>query len=438
MSNHKIFDILGIGFGPANIALAIALEDNLRHINCKFLEASSDSLWQGEMLLDSSDIQNIPYRDLITPINPRSQFTFTNYLVENNLFFDYMNLMVKYPFRKNYAQYIKWCADFFSNYVDYNTRAVSVYLGRDEVTDEEVYFIKSDSEIIYRARSLVIGTGRTPYIPKEFTKIKSEKIVHSTRYLSSIKLLESKRDENFSIAVIGGSQSAVEIILDLSKKFPNARIVSFLRKFSFIQKNLSPFSYEMLYPDFIDYYFNLNQGEKEEVREHLYTTNYSSVDADILDELYQKIYEQKIEGNQKIWIKKNTSIETLENFQEKIKINYKERYTKEESVEDFDCVILATGFKDIGLKGNQENYPPILKNIINYFCFNSNGLLDVRRDYSLSEKPSDHVLPPCYLNGLCETSHGFSDSGSISLLSFRAKYIKESVVKYLNNFNKRG
>jgi lysine/ornithine N-monooxygenase len=37
------------------------------------------------------------------------------------------------------------------------------------------------------------------------------------------------------------------------------------------------------------------------------------------------------------------------------------------------------------------------------------------------------ALPPIYLNGLCESTHGFGDAGSFSLLALRSSTIARSV-----------
>ncbi|MCC2625739.1 MAG: ornithine monooxygenase [Burkholderiales bacterium] len=435
-SKVKKYDILGIGFGPANLALAIALDGSLKKMKCKFLESSPNGIWQEQMLIDGSDIQNVPHRDLITPVNPMSKFTFINYLVEHNKFFDYMNLMVLYPLRKEYAKYIKWCADHFSQYVSYNTKATKISV-KHCANKQSYYEVTANTGEVYLTRSLVIGTGRVPYIPKQFAALSSSRLCHLTQYLTYIDKLSAQKEQCLNIAVIGGSQSAAEILLDLNKTFPNAKIHSFIRKFSFKLKDVSPFSYEMINPDFTEYYFNRTHEEQLEIRSHLHTANYSSVDADVLNKLYMELYEQELDGNQRLFIHKNTQIETAVEVCEshQIKLVYVEKYTKEKNAELFDLVILATGFKDMGIKENQEKYPPILQHVVNNFEFHKVGFLAVKADYSLAAK-SEHVASiPLYLNGLCETSHGLGDAGSLSLLSLRAKAIKNSILKYLDKKN---
>jgi lysine/ornithine N-monooxygenase len=87
----EVFDVIGVGFGPANLALAIAFEELAPGLSVRFLEACSDPVWQGEMLLDGANIQNNPIRDLVTLRNPRSRYTFINYLFEEGRLLQHPN-----------------------------------------------------------------------------------------------------------------------------------------------------------------------------------------------------------------------------------------------------------------------------------------------------------------------------------------------------------
>lgn len=431
-NNELFFDTLGIGFGPANIALAISFERN--HFKNKasfhFIEAASDSTWQREMLLNQSDIQNIPHRDLITPIDPQSPYTFINYLHKNGRFFDYMNLMITYPLRKDYAAYIKWVADHFSHQTTYNTKATKIEL--KVVNQQKLFRIETQTKQVYWAKSIVYATGRTPAIPDEFKATYGDKVFHLTRYLSSIRELKVRKpNQELHIGVVGASQSAAEITLDISKNFPNAKTTNLMRNFSFREKDLSSFSYEMLFPGFSDHYFNCNTNQKKRIRNHLRTTNYGSVDADVLHELYLTIYEQKLDGEQRTFIERDVDITSSESQGDHVLVHTKNAYNGKCKTHQFDLVILATGFKDMGTGENQEPYPKMLESIVSDFKFETEGFLHLNRDYSLEPINNDPSEPKIYLNGLCETSHGFSDAGSLSLISLRVQQIQKSLCSFM-------
>src|SRR6266498_2554849 len=165
--NENFFDVVGIGFGPANIALAIAAEELGSNLNIKFLEKNASAGWQEEMLLPESDIQNHPLRDLVTPRNPRSRYTFVNFLFENNRLFEHLNLPLQHPLRLEYRQYVTWVANHFSNLVEYGCEVEAIH----PIIDDNAI---ASYEVVYNggrkitARAIVLAPGRTPHIPPEF------------------------------------------------------------------------------------------------------------------------------------------------------------------------------------------------------------------------------------------------------------------------------
>ncbi|WP_405059936.1 lysine N(6)-hydroxylase/L-ornithine N(5)-oxygenase family protein [Kribbella sp. NBC_01505] len=60
---QEIFDTVGVGFGPANIALAVAHAECSSPRSLAFVEANDGPAWQAGMIIDGSDIQHNPLRD---------------------------------------------------------------------------------------------------------------------------------------------------------------------------------------------------------------------------------------------------------------------------------------------------------------------------------------------------------------------------------------
>lgn len=81
-------DALVVGFGPAGISLACAVSDWQEMHGTSpigrvvFLERSARTSWHGDFLLRNTDINHHIFRDLVTPRDPRSRFSFANYLKE--------------------------------------------------------------------------------------------------------------------------------------------------------------------------------------------------------------------------------------------------------------------------------------------------------------------------------------------------------------------
>lgn len=407
------YDILGIGFGPANLALAIALEETLPNVSARFLEARSNPVWQDGMLLPGSNIQNHPVRDLVTLRNPRSRYSFINYLYEEDRLLAHLNLPVEFPLRKDYAQYIAWVARQFTHVAEFGARVVDVRL--ESVAGRLAYVATTADGSRYAGRSLVFGPGRTPYVPSPFDQALGPRVFHLVDYLFRISEVPRPPER---VAVIGGSQSAVELTLDLAKRFPDAEVVDYVRSFGLRLKDTSPFSEEGYFPEFIAYYYQADRRAKRVLDSYMRPTNYSSADADVLHELYLMIYEQRLDARQRVFVKGNRHVTALNGGPDRLRLTIEELHTGAVEHEEFDCVVVATGFRDLGPGANQESYPALLEGVIGSFAFDTDGHLRVNQDYSLVG--TEPGVPPLFLNGLCESTHGIGDSGSFSLLAPRA------------------
>lgn len=422
-STPECVDLLGVGFGPANLSLAIALREDSPRTTARFLEAEPEPVWQGGMLLDGSNMQNHPCRDLVTLRNPRSHFSFLNYLFAQGRLIEHLNLPMEFPLRKEYAQYIRWATDQFRDRVDFGVRATGI--GFADIDGTPGYVVTGSDGSRRYSRALVLGTGRTPLVPSPFDTLDSPRVCHLTDYLPTVRRLTA--DPPGTVVVIGGSQSAVEIVLDLTARFPRARIVDYVRTFGLRLKDTSPFSEEGFFPGFTSYYYQASRSGKDALDAYMRPTNYSSSDADVLHALYALIYEQRLDGEQRIFVQGNREVRDARVDELGVHLQVAEVHTGEVSMERADLVVLATGFRDLGPHPHQEPYPAALAGVIDRFRFDPDGYLVVEPDYCL--RPANGGTPPLFLNGLCESSHGIGDAGSFSLLSLRAATILDGLRK---------
>ncbi|MEU2660145.1 SidA/IucD/PvdA family monooxygenase [Streptomyces sp. NPDC007325] len=424
----RCHDVLGIGFGPANLALAIALEEEGHDLDIRFLEARPGPSWQSAMMLDGSDIQNHPVRDLVSLRNPRSRYSFINYLFENGRLLDHLNLPMEFPLRKEYAQYVTWAAGHFGRLVDYGTHVTGVTLGRD-ADGLPRYTVTTSAGETLQARALVVGTGRAPFVPEPFDAVDSPRVFHLTRYLPALRELEEAGVVPRRVTVVGGSQSAVELTLDLARRYPQAQVTTLVRSLTLREKDTSPFSEEGYFPGFTDYYYGASRERKDAIDQFMRLTNYSSADGDVLRELYRLIYEQRLDGEQRVFVSGSRQVRSLEVGEDGVRMSVDELNTGVSEVHEADFVVLATGFRDLGPAAHQERVPALMRGVAEEFAFDAHGYLAVGPDYEV--RPVAPETPALFLNGLCESSHGIGDAGSFSLLSLRAKVIAESLRKRL-------
>ncbi|MEU5696349.1 SidA/IucD/PvdA family monooxygenase [Actinosynnema sp. NPDC020468] len=424
-------DVLGIGFGPANLALAIALEEEGHDLDAHFLEARPGPSWQSAMMLDGSDIQNHPVRDLVSLRNPRSRYSFINFLFETGRLLEHLNVPMEFPLRKEYAQYVTWAAGHFGRLVDYGAHVTGVAVDR-QAEGGPVYTVTTSAGDTHRARALVVGTGRSPFIPAPFDAVDSPRVFHLTRYLPALRELGVAGEGHSTpraVTVIGGSQSAVELTLDLARRFPRARVTTLARSLTLRLKDTSPFSEEGYFPGFTDYYYRAPRDRKDAIDSYLRLTNYSSADGDVLQELYRLIYEQRLDGDQRVFVSGSRQVRSLEVRDDGVLLDVEELNTGETEEHEADFVVLATGFRDLGPAAHQERVPALLRDVADEFVFDNHGYLTVEQDYEV--RPLDADTPALFLNGLCESTHGIGDAGSFSLLSLRAKVIAEGLRKSL-------
>lgn len=421
------YDIVGVGFGPANIAVAIAMEELNLSCRVMFFESAHTSIWQQGMLLENSDIQNHPLRDLVTPCNPRSKYTFVNYLFEKGRLYEHLNLGMTFPYRIEYAQYIAWVAGHFSKMVTYNCTIKQVNIIENEAGVGIGYRLTDHNGKAYTTRSVILAPGRTPYIPHPFSDVSSPVICHVTKYLDVIGRV-LKQNKHACIGIVGSSQSAVEAILHLNENHPEVQIIGMHRSFGFRLKDTSPFTGEVYFPEFVDLYYASDRVQKNRLNNDLYYTNYGAVDGDVLDELYRRIYKHKLNNKTPIIIHRVADIEGVIINKEKAIVKIQKLGSNDILNETFDLVIVATGFRNIGTCENEERYPAIMQDLISYLEFDDQACIQVEYDYKVCMNKKVHPGAHCFLNGLCESTHGMGDAGSFSLLAVRSRAIVNSIM----------
>ncbi|WP_411083009.1 SidA/IucD/PvdA family monooxygenase [Streptomyces sp. cmx-18-6] len=425
MKSQTIHPVLGVGFGPANLSLAVALEERGRAETAHFIERSAGFQWQREQLLSGADIQNNPFRDLAMPRNPASPHTFVKYLASRGSLTDYLHLNAKFPLRREYADYLTWVADAFREQVDYGRSAVGLSLVQGD-DGGEVFRVETDDGGAYLARTVSVGTGRSPRVPPAFHRGLGPRVFHSTRYLSSIEQLG---DRPLRVAVVGASQSAIEIILDLLARPQVRQVVSIHRSIGFRLKDTSPYSRRVFLPEFVDYFHPLSTAKKRRLRGELRSINYAACDQDVIDRLAGVQHEYQLTGSDRLLMKPFSEVVlSREQGQTQRLVLRDVNHLTEESV-DADAVILATGFRDFGSEQGDEPYHPLLEGIAHRLPLDEEGVPVVSRDYSIELKSQADSPQPLrvYLNGLCEASHGMGDAGALAMLSVRATDIADSL-----------
>ena len=144
-------------------------------------------------------------KDLATPRDPTSPFTFINYLKAQGggRLQKFINLGTFLPARSEYEDYLRWCASHFVNSARYNseiTRITHNLNVENKVDSWTVEWIdhSTGEKRTRNARHVVVATGGRPYIPevfRPFTDGKFPRFQHSSQYATTMALLTKIRNE---------------------------------------------------------------------------------------------------------------------------------------------------------------------------------------------------------------------------------------------------
>lgn len=238
-------DVLYIGFGPASLAIAIALHDVMDPALSQtptnpgwkpkvcFLERQKQFAWHSGMLVPGARMQISFIKDLATLRDPRSSFTFLNYLHHKNRLAHFANLGTFLPTRMEFEDYMRWCAQRFEDVVSYGEEVIAIYPGQTNPHGVVDYFtvrsrnVETDEISSRNARKVVVAIGGKPKMPPEFPR--DPRIMHSSQYCTTLPTMLQNESDAYNIAVIGSGQSAAEIFHDLHRRYPNARTTLILR-----------------------------------------------------------------------------------------------------------------------------------------------------------------------------------------------------------------
>lgn len=412
----KIYDLIGIGFGPSNIALAIALEEqrqNGHHIDALFIEKQPHFAWHKDMLLEHVDMQISFLKDLATLRNPRSRFTFTNYLFEKGRLQDFINLKTFFPSRCEFNDYLAWAASQFNGHCAYREEVIDV---SPEKRGSEVPLLRVTSQNAAGnrrerlTRNLVASIGGAPNIPECFQPLQDDsRVFHSSRYLSSIAKLNNAQ----RIAVIGAGQSAAEIFLDLHGR-PNAPEVNLImRGRAMHPSDDSPSVNEIFNTEFTGYMYSRSPGERARLLKEFRHTNYAAPDIGQIEEIFRILYTQKVTGRPRHQLLTRHETREARTTGDGTRLQLVDLDSRQLCERDYDAVILATGY-------TRTHHKALLKSLAPYLPD-----FHVDRHYRLQSTPN--FKPAVFIQGACETTHGISDT-LLSITAIRTHEIGEALV----------
>ena len=415
--NTPAYDMIGIGFGPANLAIAIAMDEHPpaegRSLKFCFIEKQPEFEWHGGMLLSNTYLQVSFMKDLVTLRNPTSRYSFVNYLHEKKRLESFINLGTFYPSRLEYNDYMRWAAGGFRDRVHYGETVVSI----DPVEENgRVEWLAVHSRCAdgtpkeRRARSIVIGIGGQPNIPEVFEACRDHPCVsHSSRYKSWQEQFHVAEPR---LAVVGSGQSAAEIYRDLMERHPRGKVDLITRARALHPADDSPFVNEVFDPDFIDEFYRRPEAERRSIISGFSHTNYSVVNLELIEEIYLRLYEQGIAGERRHDFLPCHRIEQVGSADKTVSLTLLDTRSGRQDWREYDGVVLATGFQRHGHK-------TLLRSLGPWITSDS-----VARSYQIPTTANCRAR--IFLQGCCEETHGLADT-LLSVLAVRSEEVVASL-----------
>lgn len=425
-TRETLHDLIGVGFGPSNLALAIALEElaetNGYALDALFIDKQRDYRWHGNTLATQSELQISFLKDLVSLRNPTSPYSFVNYLHQKQRLVDFINLGTFYPCRLEYNDYLRWAADHFATQAVYGEEVLRIEPVLDAGRIKHLALISRDGngqEQRRLTRSVVVGTGGTPKVPATFAAFKGDpRVFHHSRYLSSLAALPCAEGKPMRIAIIGSGQSAAEAFIDLNDSYPSVKVDMIVRASALKPADDSPFVNEVFAPEYTDLVFNQSQAERKKLIDEYHNTNYSVVDIDLLERIYGILYRQKVAHQFRHAVLCRRQVDSATATAHGIELTLQDLATHQLQTHRYDAVILATGYER---RSHRELLAPLQQHLHDFV---------VDRDYRALA--SDDLQAAVYLQGFCENSHGLSDT-LLSVLPMRANEIGQSLYQALSS-----
>jgi L-ornithine N5-oxygenase len=417
-----IHDLIGIGFGPSNVAMAIALSEHnagvgrQEAVTAHFFERQPRFGWHRGMLIDDATMQVSFLKDLVTLRNPTSEFSFLCYLKSQGRLIDFVNHKNLFPLRVEFHDYFEWAAAKVDDMVSYGHEVVAV---RPVVVDGVVQYVdvtaRSGTElVVHRARNLVIGTGLRPQMPEGVER--SDRIWHNSELLARVDGLGDVDPTRF--IVVGAGQSAAENVAYLHRRFPQAEVCAVFSRYGYSPADDSSFANRIFDPEAVDEFFTAPEEIKRKLIGYHGNTNYSVVDIDLIDDLYRQEYQEKVLGTERLRFLKVSRLTDVVETPDKVRTTVESLVTGERTPLDADVVVYATGYRTadtLGLLGEVQQ-----------LCHRDDeGRVRVERDYRIATDPQ--LRCGIYLQGGTEHTHGITSS-LLSNTAVRVGEILQSIL----------
>lgn len=396
---NKLYDLVGIGVGPFNLSLAALLE-KAPLMKTIFLERKPNFEWHSELMFQDSVMQTTYMKDLVTPVDPTSSYSFLNYLNKNDLFYAFLNTQRSVISRREFEQYCAWVSERLQDRLKFNTEVQNVEYKQD-------LFTIATEQGEYHAKNICIATGMVQRVPEVAKAHIGAQVFHAkSAYMKDLNL------KGKSVLIVGGGQTGIEVFSNLLEdRWGRAASVQLVSR----RQNLEPldesaFTNEYFTPQYVDGFWNLSADKKSQIvasQKLASDGNTPSYLAKLFNDLYRIKHVEKDArvislkmGRKLVQMKaaNNQFISAIENC-----------FTGKLEEINADVVILCTGF--------ETQIPKALEGLKSKIHFDSQGRFEFNKNYSIQW--DSQQKNKIYALNFSRHNHGIVDPQT-SLMAWRS------------------
>lgn len=405
MESVDILDFAGVGVGPANLSLA-ALCAPLSTVNGRFFERSNRFLWHPDFLFQDSLMQTSFLKDLVTPVDPTSKYSFLAFLVAKKRFYQFLNASFQNITRAEFCQYLAWVAERLPN-LEFGAPIRAIEWNR------ELFELRTDDRRIL-ARDIVLGTGRTPSVPDFVTPHLGDTVLHSAHFGKHAPALAGRR-----VAVIGGGQSSAELMSHLlqSDAAHPSRILWISRRSNFLPLDESPFANEWFTPEYSHGFYGFAQPDRARFLDEQKLAS-DGISRGLLEHIYQRLYTLELLAQRPQRLTTLLPMHELVGLEPgttgwRMAIASKRGQVREEEV---DLVLLATGYEHV--------IPACMEPLRAHLRLDQGDFI-VREDFSIEwDGPESRRI---FVQNAARRQRGIADP-NLSLVAWRSAIILNSLL----------
>ena len=416
-------DVLGVGFGPANVALAIALEEQREHarahggdaLRVLFVEQSPALSWHEGMLLDDASMQVSFLKDLATFRNPASAFTFVAFLKDVDRLADFTNRGSMAPLRIEFVAYLRWVTARLAHLVRYGTRARAVrpVVVDGQVVRHDVTVLDPDGrERTLRVRDVVVAGGLAPHLPDGV--VEGPRTWHSARHLTRVADVAQPAQ----VVVVGAGQSAAEVTMDLYRRFPDAQVHLVTSRFGLVTTENGPLANQVFDPATVDLLFDAAPDARARVLAAHAHTNYGGASSELVREVFEARYRDRWQGVERLVLHRCSRVTGVVDAPDGVTVELHDDLAGAGRTLHADAVVLATGYRP-------QDPARLLGDDADLLVRDARGRLLVDRDH----RARRHLPGPAglFLVGVSEHQHGLTAS-LLSVAAVRAGEIADALL----------